>query len=99
MTSSVISLSRVLGGWRDRARRYQVIIDGAQAGWIKRGERLELPVAPGRHSVWLEISWARSPQLDVDVGAGETVSLECEPGTSMPLGAGSDVYIQLRRVG
>ena len=97
--TSLISLSRVQGGWRDRMRRYQVIIDGAQAGQIKRGERLDLPVAPGRHAVWLQISWARSPQLDVDVGLGETVSLECEPGKAPPFGAGADAYIQLRRTG
>ena len=96
---SVIALSRVQGGWRDRLRRYQVIVDGEQVASIKHGERLDLPVAPGRHTVSLKISWAGSPPLEVDVAPGEVVTLECAPGNVPPFGPGADAYIELRRTG
>lgn len=93
----VITLTRVPGGWRDRLRRYQVIVDDEQVAMIKRGERLSLPVTPGRHTVFLRISWARSPALEVDVAPGEAVALECAPGVVPPFGPGADAYIELRR--
>jgi hypothetical protein len=96
---SVITLSRAPGGWRDRLRRYQVMIDGEQVATIKHGERLELPVPPGRHTVYLQISWARSPQLEVAVAPGDVVSLECAPSNVPPFGPGAEAYIELRRTG
>lgn len=93
----VITLSRTASGWRDRLRRYQVIIDGQRVAVIKRGERLDLPVTAGRHTVHLRIDWAGSPQLPVDVRAGEVVALECEPGQVPPFGPGAENYIELRR--
>jgi hypothetical protein len=94
---SVIALSRVQGGWRDRLRRYQVIIGGEQVASIRRGERLDLPVTPGRRTVSLKISWAGSPQLAVDLAPGEVVTLECAPGNLPPFGPGAGAYIGLRR--
>jgi hypothetical protein len=94
---SAIVLSRVPGGWRDRLRRYQVMIDGEQVAAIKHGQRVELPVTPGRHTVYLKISWAGSPKLEVDVGPGEAVSLECSPAGVPPFGPGADAYIDLHR--
>jgi hypothetical protein len=93
---SFITLSRVPGGWRDRVRRYQVIIDGERVAMIKRGQRIDLPVTPGRHVVFLQIDWARSPQLDVDVPPGEVISLECAPDSVRPFGPGAAGYIALR---
>lgn len=95
----VITLSRTASGWRDRLRRYQVIIDGELVAWIKRGERLDLPVTPGRHMVQLRISWASSPRLGLEVPAGEIVALECAPGHVPPFGPGAENYIELRRAG
>lgn len=93
----VITLSRAASGWRDRLRRYQVIVDGERVATIKRGECLDLPVTPGWHTVHLQISWARSPQLGLDVPPGEVVALECAPGHLPPFGPGADNYIELRR--
>jgi hypothetical protein len=45
----------------------------------------------------LQIDWARSPQLDVDVPPGEVISLECAPGNVRPFGPGAADYIALRR--
>jgi hypothetical protein len=91
----VITLSRTASGWRDRLRRYQIIIDGERVATIKRGVRLDLTA--GRHTVHLQISWARSPQLGLEVSPGEVVALECAPGHARPFGPGAENYIELRR--
>ena len=93
----VITLSRTASGWRDRLRRYQVIIAGKRVAAIKHGVRLDLPVTAGRHTVHLQISWACSPQLGLDVSPGEVVALECAPGHVPPFGPGAENYIELRR--
>ena len=96
---SVIKLSRAPGRWRDRLRRYRVIIDGEQVAMIKRGQQLDLAVTPGEHTVFLRIDWTRSPQLAVDVASGEVILLECAPGNVPPFGPGADAYVTLRRTG
>jgi hypothetical protein len=96
---SAITLSRVGGGWRDRLRRYRVMIDGEQVASIKPGERVELPVTPGPHTISLKISWAGSPPLEVDLAPDEMATLECAPGRIPPFGPGADAYIDLRRTG
>jgi hypothetical protein len=74
----------VPGGWRDRVRRYQVIIDGERVAMIKRGQRIDLPVTPGRHVIFLQIEWARSPQLDVDVPRARASRWNARQATSGP---------------
>ncbi|HEX4059653.1 MAG TPA: hypothetical protein VHY58_01415 [Streptosporangiaceae bacterium] len=96
-STSTITVSRVPGGWKDRLRRYQVVIDGEQVAAIKHGERVDLPVTPGKHTVFMKISWARSPQLELDVAPGQVVTLECAPTGSPPAGPGAATYIDLRR--
>jgi hypothetical protein len=95
----MITLSRVPGGWKDRLRRYQVVIDGEQVASVKHGERVDLPVTAGKHTVYMQISWARSPRLELDIAPGQVVTLECAPTNSPPLGAGAETYIDLRRTG
>ena len=41
---------------------------------------LELPVAAGRHEVFLKISWCRSSVVEIDAQAGEVIRLFCAPG-------------------
>ena len=89
-----IVVSRDRGGWRDRARTYTVVVDGEQVARIKRGERVEMPVASGRHQVMMRINWGTSQTLDVDVRPGELVELACTTGRSQ-IGAG---YIGLSRL-
>ena len=96
---STITVFRVPGGWKDRLRRYQVVIDGEQVASIKHGERVDLPVTPGKHTVFMQISWARSPRLELDIAPGQVVTLECAPTSSPPLGPGAETYIDLRRTG
>jgi hypothetical protein len=91
---SFIVVSRDRGGWRDRARSYGVVVDGEQVASIKRGGRIEVPVASGRHEVVMRINWGTSQPIDVDVEPGESVELACRTGgAQMSVG-----YIGLSRV-
>ena len=58
------------------------------------GQRIEVPVASGRHEVMMRINWGTSQLIDFDVCPGESVELACTTGSSQ-VGAG---YIDLSRV-
>jgi hypothetical protein len=92
--SSSIVVSRDRRGWRDRARTYGVVIDGEQVAKIKRGQRIELPIASGRHEILMRINWGNSESIQLDVLPGESIQLFCATGSSQ-LGMG---YISLSRV-
>ena len=98
---STIRVTREPRGRRDRLRAYSVVVDSQAAGKLRRGQTLELPVAPGAHSVQIAIDWARSPAVDVDLFPGETVDLRCAPNTAQPalvgITTGRGKYVRLWR--
>lgn len=75
--SAELELVRARAGWADRWRSYQVLLDGVKVAKIRGGQTQVVPVEPGNHEVHLTIDWARSPSVDVDVGAGQRVRLKC----------------------
>jgi hypothetical protein len=101
--ASTIRVTREPRGWQDRLRAYSVVVDSQAVGKIRRGQTLELPVAPGAHSVQIAIDWGRSPALDLDVARGETVDLRCAPNTAQPalrgMTTGRGEYVRLWRDG
>jgi hypothetical protein len=74
-----LEVSRPKRGSMDLFRAYHVLVDGADVGEVRRGQSRLLYIAPGKHEVHLEIDWARSPSVDIDVAPGETVRLVCWP--------------------
>ena len=68
-TGNVV-VRRVPGGYRDLLGGYRLEVDGVEAGRIRRGEQLELPVLAGRHGVRAAIDWTGSPVVEVEVLAG-----------------------------
>ncbi len=103
MTSDArIVLTRKRGGWRDRFRSYTVMIDEKEVGQVRRGQRLDLPITPGRHQVFLKIDWCKSPTVEVDAGPHDVIEMSCAPGGSAQSGLGdvvgnADAYITLTR--
>jgi hypothetical protein len=90
---ATIVLSRKRGGWRDRARSYLV----------RHGQRIDLPVPPGQHKLFLKIAWCQSRSFTFDARSGEAVEFQCEPGGSSAAALGqvladTDAYIKLTRV-
>jgi hypothetical protein len=74
-----LEISRPKRGSMDLFRAYHVLVDGADVGEVRRGQSRLLYIVPGQHEVHLEIDWARSPSVDIDVASGETVRLICWP--------------------
>jgi hypothetical protein len=99
-----IVLTREAKAWRDGGRRYGLIVDGQQVAKIKRGQRLEYPLSPGEHEIYMKISWCQSPVMNIEVGPGEVIRLHCAPGgpAGDALGdvlTGNKAYISLTRLG
>jgi hypothetical protein len=84
--SAELEIVRERGGWADRARSYRVLVDGEEAARIRRGQTKVVAIQPGSHEIQLTIDWARSPSIEVHVGAGQRVSLRCWPNVR-PFGA------------
>ena len=77
-----ITVTRPKTVLRDRARRYKVLVDGAEAGHVGHGETTAIEVAPGPHEVRAKIDWCTTPavmisgdaQLTVQPGDGNAIT-------------------------
>jgi hypothetical protein len=95
--ASQITLKRLRRPLGDVLRTYKVVIDGNTVGDIRRGETKTFDVPPGRHEIHLEIDWAKSRNLELNLSSGDVASLTC---SARPPNAGLTVlasknYIKL----
>ena len=73
-----ITVTRPATAWRDRARKYKVLLDGTVAAEISHGETTALEITPGPHEVRGKIDWCTTPpvvvtgdeELTLQTGAG-----------------------------
>jgi len=98
--TSQITLKRLRRPIGDVLRSYKVVIDGNTVGDIRRGETKTYDVPPGRHEIHLEIDWAKSRNLELNLSSGDVASLTC---SARPPNAGwtalaSKNYIKLELV-
>jgi hypothetical protein len=77
---ATLVISRKRGGWGDRARSYDVLVDGERTTKIKHGQRVELPVPQGQHELCLKIAWCTSQPMTFAAQPGEVIEFFCEPG-------------------
>lgn len=101
--SAVVVLTRVEGEQRDRGLGYRVMLDRRRAGKIKRGQRVELPVPPGRHVLALRTTWVGSAAIPFEAQGGQVLRFCCEPGgfpgmTRADMERDQAGYIRLRRL-
>ncbi len=82
-------------GFRDMLRAYRIIVDGREAGKIKRNSEVRIPVSAGRHTVQLKIDWCSSPELVVSVAMELSTILECGPNHESSPFANTNSYIVL----
>jgi hypothetical protein len=78
-----LRVERAADGYRDRLRSYAVILDGREAGRVKRGQAIEIDISPGAHVAMVKLDWCSSPQLTFSVSPGEVVVLACRPGGAL----------------
>lgn len=94
---ATLTVERPSGHWIDRARAYQIVVDGAVKGVVRGGRELSLALPPGPHTVRARLDWTGSDDLPVHLGPGTTVRLRVEPrGTRHAVGRR---YLKLTRVG
>src|SRR5438445_12483076 len=77
-----LRVERAANGYRDRLRAYAVILDGQEAGRVKRGQAIEIALSPGSHVAMLKMDWCSSPRVTFAVSPGEVAILACRPGGS-----------------
>ena len=103
MTKGSIIITREPVGYTDLLRAYEIWIDGALVGKIRRGESQVVELDAGEHEVCLKLDWCRSPSVRVALGAGERVELAAAPNAH-PLAVlyyatfGRKRYIRLDRL-
>ncbi len=95
-----ITLKRLRRPIGDVLRSYKVVIDGNTVDEIRRGETKTFDVPPGPHEIHLEIDWAKSRNLELNLSSGDVASLTC---SARPPNAGwtalaSKNYIRLQIV-
>jgi len=93
-----ITLKRLRWPPGDVLRTYEVVIDDTKFGGIRRGETKAFDVPPGRHEIHLEIDWAKSRNLELNLSSGDVASLTCSarpPSAGLPA---SKNYIRLEIV-
>jgi len=47
-------------GWADRLRKYRILLDGLEIGWIGEGDMIEQQIAAGSHVIEARIDWCGS---------------------------------------
>ena len=65
-------------GYADRARAYQVILDGHKIGEIKNGWTQRFPVTPGQHRIWLKIDWCGSKEITFAIAENDEITLQAK---------------------
>jgi len=78
-TRAHLVVRRPSGGWRDRARRYRIDVDGVPIGKLARDGELAVSVAPGLHTLRARIDWTGSNDVEVTAVAGQTSVLVVKP--------------------
>jgi hypothetical protein len=98
MENAIIHIER-RAAWADLLRSYKIVLDEKVAGTIRSKRHCSFEVRPGRHEIFLTISWCSSRHLLLDLAPGEEVNLVCQGRTSTStlynVTVGADDYIIL----
>ncbi len=62
--------------WANRARKFNVFIDGEKKDTISNGEIKEIELTPGNHKILMKVDWCSSPELEVDVKEERAKTIE-----------------------
>ncbi|SHH20156.1 hypothetical protein [Clostridium grantii] len=64
-------------GYADSLRKYKIILDNNYLGDINQEEIKSFEVAPGEHTIYLNIDWCRSNKLDFYISENDVIEFEC----------------------
>jgi ABC-type transport system involved in multi-copper enzyme maturation permease subunit len=99
--STTLKVTRKGGGVVYRNRPFQISIDGKGVGSIPSRHTVELPIAPGHHTLQMGSGRHISPRRSFDTADGGVVSFWCRGQILWPIYVASllkpDLWITLRR--
>lgn len=77
-TRPVNSLTLIRGlDYTNYIRKYTVIIDGNRVDEISSGETRHISLAPGVHSISLQIDWCKTAPLQFEMCDGTNITMHC----------------------
>ncbi|HAN18922.1 MAG: hypothetical protein A2X13_12000 [Bacteroidetes bacterium GWC2_33_15] len=62
--------------WANRARKFNIFIDGEKKDTISNGEIKELELEPGKHEIVLKVDWCSSPVLETELKEEKSKTIE-----------------------
>lgn len=62
--------------WVNRARKFNVFIDGEKKDSIANGEIKEIELNPGKHKIMLKVDWCSSPELELNLKEEKSKTVE-----------------------
>jgi hypothetical protein len=68
--------------WMALARAYTVVLDGKEAGRLRRDQEIVLSVGAGAHELYLKIDWCRSNVVSFSLTEGQSMTFECGSNAS-----------------
>ncbi len=61
----------------DRARAYEVRVDGVAVGTLRARQSITVPLPEGRHRLRIHIDWCSSNEVELDAAAGAHLAYAC----------------------
>ena len=72
-------------GWEQKPSSYTILIDGVEAGSVRQGEQVIIPVQPGRRSVQFRMGRCTSKPLELTLVLGKDELVEgSHPTKALP---------------
>ena len=83
--AATLTLTHKAIGVEVRRSPYEVLVDGARVGSVAMNETIELPVAPGRHTLQVCAGRDSSRPRTFEAAEGERVAFRCTGKRFLPL--------------
>jgi hypothetical protein len=100
--TAAIRLTRDPGGWVDRLRAYQVVVNGQVRAELRAGEYCVVDVEPGPAEVFLRLDFGKSQTIRLDVPDGLEEHLRCRARSWLTalygISFGRNRYMRLEKV-
>jgi hypothetical protein len=84
-TAATLKLTHKTIGVEVRRGTYHVVLDGKPAGSLELNDPIEIPVAPGHHTLQVRNGRNSSPTKTFDAAEGETVAFRCGGKRILPV--------------
>jgi hypothetical protein len=84
MVSATLRLTREGFGIELRRGRFEIVVDGSNAGSLERHETVETPLEPGHHTLRIQAGRYSSRDHPFDVTDGEVAIFRCHGAMVWP---------------